>query len=207
MEAYDHIKIHNISSTANICESPWTSIQPTKLVNQPVFISLDILLDIRAAALADDLTHSVDYSALCKTVQKTCVSVADGTSTPTAYGLAELILEKCASDIRLPIAQIDVDLQLPKASLRAKSASVLLSRKRDSTLSRPTRFKINELVVHSIIGINPQERIDKQPLVITLTLERTSQIERPFKLNFATLERQIADVRLVLFLLFLRTKL
>lgn len=191
----DHIKIQNISLITSLCESPWTSINPATSVSQPVLVSLDICHDIGAAGLTDDLSQSVDYSAACKSAQKACSMDSTDFAAPTAYGLAEKVLQQCVSDINLPISEIGVEIQLPKAVLRARSASVSVSRKKDGSLSKSPLFKINELVVHTVVGINPQERVDKQPVVITLALEHASDLDKSFKFNFACLERQISDVR------------
>lgn len=196
MSDVDHIKVQNISLITSLCESPWTLIDLSKPVSQPVSISLDICHDIGAAGFTDDLSQSVDYSAACKSAQNACNVDATDLAAPTAYGLTNGVLQQCLSDINLPISEVGVEIQLPKAVLRAKSASVSVSRKKDGSLSKSPLFKINELVVHTIVGINPQERVDKQPVIITLALEHASDLDNSFKFNFACLERQISDVRL-----------
>lgn len=194
MSNVDHIKVQNICLITSLCESPWTSIDLSKPVSQPVSISLDICHDIGAAGFADDLSQSVDYSAACKSAQNAC-NVDSTDLAATAYGLTNRVLRQCVSDINLPISEVGVEIQLPKAVLRARSASVSVSRKKDGSLSKSPMFKINELVVHTIVGINPQERVDKQPVVITLALEHASDLDNSYKFNFACLERQISDVR------------
>lgn len=191
----DHIRIHNISLVTSVSESPWTSIDSVTSVSQPISISLDICHDIGAAGFTDDLSQSVDYSAACKSAQKACNVVSTDFTVPTAYGLAERVLQQCLSDINLPISDIGVEIQLTKALLRAKSASVSVSRKKDGSPSKSPLFKVNDLVVHTIVGINPQERIDKQPVVITIAFERAFHPDRSYKFNFARLERHISDVR------------
>lgn len=196
MSDVDHIKVQNISLITSLCESPWILIDLSKPVSQPVSISLDICHDIGAAGFTDDLSQSVDYSAACKSAQNACNADSTDLAAPTAYGLTNRVLQQCLSDINLPISEVGVEIQLPKAVLRAKSASVSVSRKKDGSLSKSPLFKINELVVHTIVGINPQERVDKQPVIITLALEHASDLDNSFKFNFARLERQISDVRL-----------
>ncbi|KAH8112282.1 Dihydropteroate synthase [Phellopilus nigrolimitatus] len=185
----DHIKVHGISLTATLAESPWSSVDASKKpLLQPICISLDIHHDLRAAESSDDLIHSIDYSALCKSAQKASSQEAylpESTEIApvTAYGLAERILEHCLSGVDLPISQLDVQLELPKAVLRAKNACVKISRHKDGSLAAKHRFLINDLPLHMYIGLHPHEHMDKQP----------QDLNKDFKFNFAKLERHISS--------------
>lgn len=192
---HDHIRVNGISLSSVLCESPWTSISEAKAVQQPVVAFLDIHYDIKIAGLTDDLSNSVDYSAACKSAQAACSSVDDA-NPPTAFGLAERILTRCAEgiDARLPVKQVDVELRLPKTVLRAKYASVKLCKRPNGTFANPILFEVSDLLVHTIIGIHPHERIDKQPVIINLSFARAANTDDALKFKFASLEKYISDV-------------
>ncbi|THH01079.1 hypothetical protein EW145_g6981 [Phellinidium pouzarii] len=173
----DHIKVHGLSLTAPLSESPWTTIDTSqKPVLQPIVISLDIHLDINAAGLSDDLTQSISYSDVCKSAQRACINEPSAlAAAATAYGLTEGIIEQCLAGIHLQISQLDVELELPKATLRAKN------------------FLIRDLPLHTIIGIHPHERHEKQPVIVNIELFHAKDLDRSFKFNFARLERYLSD--------------
>lgn len=198
----DHIKVHGLSTSTLLSESPWSTIDASlKPVSQPVIISLDIEHDIQAASRSDDLTRSVDYSAISKIALGACNPDSSSSTppTPTAYGLAERIIEHCLAGLGQPVSRFGIELELPKAVLRAKSAGVMVSRRKDRTLADRHKFYIKELPVHTIVGIHPHEREDKQPVFISLELVHAADLDKDFKINFAKLERRISNVRNFLF--------
>lgn len=193
----DHIKINGLSLIAPVSVSPWPTIDPPeKPVLQPIVVSLDILHDIIAAGTSDDLTQSVNYSEVSKIAQKVCSDSQPSYNSGgiTALGLSDRILEQCLAGISLPIAELSVNLDLPKAVLRAKSAFVHISRKRDGSLSGKVKFGIKDLLVHTVVGINPQEREDKQPVLVNIDLACNKELSRDTHLPFAKLERTLSTV-------------
>lgn len=201
----DHIRVQGLSLTASLSESPWTTVDPSKKpVFQPIIVGLDIHHDIKAAGSSDDLTKSISYSDVCKSAQSACLTVSPQFSGPgspakavTAFELAERIIEHCLSGITLPILQLDVELELPKATLRAKSACVKISRFRNGSPAEKHRFLIKDLPVHTIVGIHPHERQDKQPVIINVEFSHAMDLDENFKFDFARLERCLSDVRAV----------
>lgn len=193
----DHIKIHGISLTAPVSVSPWPSLDPPpKAIPQPILISLGILHDISVAGNSDDLTHSINYSEVSKLAYNSCIGSQseNSVSIVTAFGLADTILEWSLAGISQPIEELTVHLELPKAVLRADSASVYLSRYRSGALANKVKFAINNLIAHTVVGINPQEREEKQPVHVNVELSRAACPERGFHFAFAKLEQTLSRV-------------
>ena len=154
----DHIKINGLSLVAPLSVSPWPTLDPPATTKvQPIIVSLDITLDISAAGTNDDLSHSINYSEFSKVAENICTRRSSSHTNPiTALGLAEEILEQCQASIFLPNQELTVHLELPKAVLRAKNASVLISRRIDGSLSKSIDFSIKGLLAHTIVGITPK---------------------------------------------------
>ena len=136
-----------------------------------------------------------------------------------AYALASRILSSAVEYIsstlgpiqsQSPSLKLSLDLTLPKAVLRASSASVHVSSPQSDNGAKSIqlqvktpRFRLNELPVHTIVGINPHERLHKQPVVLDLEFlynpQSKVEAEKPlpssFKFPFAQLEARISDVR------------
>lgn len=193
----DHVKINGLSLTAPISNSPWPTLDPPDTAKiHPITISLDILLDISAAGTTDDLSHSINYSGVSKVAENLCTNLSSAQSTDviTALGLAEEILKECQASITLPIQELSVHLELPKAVLRAKHASIHVSRRRDGSLSKKIEFSIKGLIVHTTVGINPPEREDKQPVIVDVTLTSDKALPKDYHFPFARLERSLSTV-------------
>lgn len=190
----DHIKVHGLAFNATLAESPWSAAKPNHKVNQPVSITLDIFHDISGAGLSDDLSKSVDYSAVSDVVRNACERSTDAKAPLTAFGLAESIISSCLSFIEISIDSLAIEVELPKALLRSRSASVKISRLRSGVKSDTDTFFINDLRLYTIIGIRPREREDKQPVIVNLVIARQDAIAANFKFDFSGLELFLSDV-------------
>ncbi|KAF8439778.1 Dihydropteroate synthase-like protein [Boletus edulis BED1] len=131
---------------------------------QAVLLSFILAHDISKAARSDDLTYSVDYTAayaiLIETLPKT--------RHASLEALVELVFETLFR-IHLDVdeASVVVTLQgaLPRFMIEA-------TRKREQPLVRPYRFIIKKLGFSTITGSDPRERIEKQPVMFDITVDR-----------------------------------
>ena len=143
---------------------------------QSVILSLRIHIDIHQAAEADDVGKTVHYGDLRKAVTQT-VSRTGGFET--VRHLAVAIVHAALGHARLD-GPVELNLTLPEGSLLADGVGVSLQGTRQSSgdqnvpggiqiTQQPVIF-IRNLRLACILGVNPHERLEKQPVVINLWL-------------------------------------
>jgi len=94
---------------------------------QPLRVGLVLHLDLAAAGASDDLGHTVDYDAVCRTVEQIVES--------RAFHLIEAVAEAVAREVMAEhaVAAVDVRVEKPGA-LRGRGveyAAVVIRRRRD----------------------------------------------------------------------------
>ena len=135
--------------------------------SQATLLSLIITHDISRAARSDDLTYSINYAA----VYKTLVETLPGTRYASLEALVDYVFEALfRSHPEVDEASVVVTLRdtLPRFAIET-------TRRRDQTSMGPYRFTIGGLVFPIIIGVNPRERTEKQPVVFDITIDRQQQ--------------------------------
>jgi FolB domain-containing protein len=155
--------------------------------SQAILLSLIIAHDISRTARSDDLTYSINYAA----VYKTLVETLPATRYASLEALVDYVFQTLfRSHPEVDEASVVVTLRdtLPRFAIETTC-------RRDQTSTGPYRFTIGGLVFPTIVGVNPRERTEKQPVVFDITIDRlrqhsTLQEQFPF-VNLSTSIRQV----------------
>jgi dihydroneopterin aldolase len=131
---------------------------------QPVHVTvqLDQVSVINEAAFSDDVSKTLDYGKLYKSIQHNLESQKE-------YDNILQVAEQVLLAITVPGIDVCLQIDLPKATLRAEGGfAYTLNRKTNAETSYDV-LRIRGIKCACIIGVNPHERRDKQILIIDLT--------------------------------------
>lgn len=185
----DLILLHKLSFTSTAGSSLWGK----KDTPQPILVSASVPFSIRLAGAADHLPHSIHYGNFARTIERVCTAGSGFTSM-------ERMAEDAASAAlaEFPeMAEVNLEVQKPKALLHAKCAGIRIQRKRDKlAVTSPDVIFIQGLELSTIIGIHPWERQHKQRVRISLTLEigRWDSLNSE-EFDYQALVSRVSDVR------------
>ncbi|KIM41558.1 hypothetical protein M413DRAFT_445532 [Hebeloma cylindrosporum] len=159
-------------------------------VEQLVSISLSIFHDVSKTAETDDLKFSINYSEIAKRIRTAVAS-------KTFVSLQELSRYVCQS--AGPISPSDdalgseicVKVKQLKGPLHAKTIAIEHLAKRmpnGSWTHRKINHIVEDLTCPIIVGINPAERLERQNVVVNLSVDTGDQgLERGYWLDFRNL--------------------
>ena len=151
---------------------------------QAVLLSLSIVHDIARAARSDDLAYSINYAA----VYATLVDILPKTHYASLEAFVDHVFETLFGS-HPDVHKASVVVTLRDASPRA---TIETTRRRDQTSKNPYRCIINKLAFSTIIGVNPRERTETQPVVLDITVDRQHRVQDCFP--FKTLSTSIYQV-------------
>ncbi|KAJ3194912.1 trifunctional dihydropteroate synthetase [Irineochytrium annulatum] len=158
---------------------------------QPLTLSLTVHTDVSESGGSDLLSASVNYGTVCKVVTEFSERTAYRSIEALALGIIRSCFEGCCSK---GVDRITIKVEKPRALLHASSAGVEISRTRAgmeeiasferavrdaraAAASAPRvdavgedRIFIRELVVSAIIGVNAWERVEKQRVIIDVSI-------------------------------------
>ncbi|EJD51844.1 Dihydropteroate synthase [Auricularia subglabra TFB-10046 SS5] len=185
----DIIAVRDLAVRACIGKTAWDRPDAEDKA-QPVLVSVWIPYNLTLAGSSDDLAHSLNYGALCKTVQLCFGEEAKFESVEAA---ANQIAEACFAGFPT-LMRLRIRVEKPRAALRAKSVAVEVERARLCGLHalNPDVFLVNDLELCPIIGVNPWEREAIQPVIINMSLEPPSSLDSPF--DYPRILREVTDV-------------
>ncbi|KIW97731.1 dihydroneopterin aldolase [Cladophialophora bantiana CBS 173.52] len=136
---------------------------------QPVSITIEAqpTSTLEPAASKDDVNLSLDYGKLYKKILA-AFKDADPEAFPTIYALIALL-----SDMVPNCGLLAIDISLPKALLQARGGVLYQYQVDKSVLETDTSsltVTVKQIACICIIGVNPQERIYKQTLLIDISV-------------------------------------
>ncbi|KAI9307342.1 Dihydropteroate synthase-like protein [Cunninghamella echinulata] len=170
-----------------------------RLKSQPVVISVWLHTDITAAGNTDHVTNSIHYGHVTKGITK----LAETNTFKSLEALAHAVVRLCC--VHFGAQKTQVKIEQPKALLHATASGVQLTRSREdfesegkdnsivetlgdvSKLGYEDILFVKDLRLHTIIGVNPWEREEKQVVVINLTIY-PSELLYPTPSSTSTLE-------------------
>ena len=185
----DHVCLRNLRLSAIIGNDAWNRRKA-----QPVVVSVKLSIDTREAASTDDIEKTVSYGQMCKDIMQAVEENTEGFPSILEFNshLYELATEKHWGGSALQTSTL-----LLKGSLCAEGGICLTS----CTTYHPTdpwlatrshKFDINGLKIPCIIGVNAHERLEKQLVVVDITLYNYYQ-----QSSVQNLTKTIATVSLV----------
>ncbi|MCJ1473807.1 trifunctional dihydropteroate synthetase [Lambiella insularis] len=159
----EYVYLRNLHLSAVIGKDAWgRDLKP-----QPIILSIRLQKELGAAARGDDVSQTVNYGQVCKTVTS---YVEQEQVFPNLLDFAIKI--GCIASQR-GCAAVLVRAILPKASLRAEGGLgieiVRFNDGRDEDVSIGKTL-LNGLKIPCIIGVNKHERLAKQVVVINLEI-------------------------------------
>jgi dihydroneopterin aldolase/2-amino-4-hydroxy-6-hydroxymethyldihydropteridine diphosphokinase/dihydropteroate synthase len=152
---------------------------------QPVLVSLSLDYDLAHAASTDELSNSIDYSSIYSAIAK-----LSNTHYDSLKDLSDQVLA-VASQSTTKVQEITAQVVQVKAPLHSKAVGIQSSRKQRKW-TPPDRFFCDDLVCQTIIGVNPQERIEKQTVIFNISVERSEDLMTRF--DFRELTRRLYNV-------------
>lgn len=115
-------------------------------------------------ASSDDLGETISYGVLAKQLTGAIAAQKEGFSTLKHF--AEFVREQAAALARGRNAEIDVEAVLGEGLLLADAVGVLMG----ADTSKEGVLFVDGLRIACVVGVNPHERLQKQWVVINLTL-------------------------------------
>ncbi|ORE04842.1 Dihydropteroate synthase [Rhizopus microsporus var. microsporus] len=165
---YDKILVKNLVLKNIAGVEAWQ-----RLKEQPVVITVALYTDISAAGNTDHVTNTIHYGHVTKAITK----LSEKTSFQSLEELAYAIVKLCC--VQFGAARTQVTVEQPKALLHAAASGVKLTRAREdfeqddltgavSGLGVEDEMFVRDLRLHTIVGVNPWEREEKQVVIVNL---------------------------------------
>lgn len=170
---YDKILVKNLVLKNVAGVEAWQ-----RLKSQPVVISVALYTDISAAGDTDHVTNTIHYGHVTKAITK----LGETCTFQSLEGLAHAVVKLCC--VQFGAKRTEVTVEQPKALLHAAASGVKLTRAIEdyegcdkdvvettgqvSGLGVADEIFVRDLRLHTIVGVNPWEREEKQVVVINL---------------------------------------
>jgi dihydroneopterin aldolase len=188
----DKITVRNLQVTVNAGADAWgrKKIQPALLT-----VTLFLSEPFDTAAQADSLDDStVHYGILSKSIKSQVESNTEHRPTPKLAWEIYSCVDKTAG--RTLLRAVEVEIFYPKASLLGDGAGHKLSlifRGEDRTVYDSSElFYLRNVRIPCVIGVNANERLQKQPVVVNLWMENMGD---PWSDECTNVEGCLTDVR------------
>ncbi|KAL1948520.1 hypothetical protein VTO73DRAFT_12595 [Trametes versicolor] len=179
----DFIRVKDLALTVSFSDgSRWPSSTPHA---QPVVVTCSIAHDVRRAAATDDLTHSVNYSAVASNIK----AVGDAEVFPSIEAFADRICETHAR--RFEAGALTLSIARTKALLYGASFGLEFTKADPHAPPQEETFFLRDLACYAVLGIHPHERQRKQSVRIDVCVTKTRS--RAASLDYRTLEQRIFD--------------
>ncbi|KAI8349669.1 Dihydropteroate synthase-like protein [Blakeslea trispora] len=173
---YDKILIKNLVLKNVAGVEAWQ-----RLKSQPVVITVELYTDITAAGNTDHVTNTIHYGHVTKAITK----LGETSTFLTLEALAHAVVRLCC--VQFGAARTQVVVEQPKALLHAAASGVKLARAIEdfkdeaiettgqvSGLGVRDEIFVRDLRLHTIVGVNPWEREEKQVVIINLKVYPSS---------------------------------
>ncbi|KAI5792838.1 Dihydropteroate synthase-like protein [Pyronema domesticum] len=159
----DLIFIHSLNLKATTGVDRWKLPKP-----QAILVSLWLKTSVALAGSTDHLPYSIHYGLLCKSV----TALVEGNTFTSLEHLTEEVAN-LALGPELNGEWVKIAIEKPRALLRADAAGMSIVRRREGNKivkEGEDKVFIRDLRLVTIIGVNPWERLEKQNVVLNLTL-------------------------------------
>ncbi|CAO3698949.1 unnamed protein product [Rhizopus stolonifer] len=165
---YDKILVKNLVLKNVAGVEAWQ-----RLKEQPVVITVALYTDISAAGNTDHVTNTIHYGHVTKAITK----LGEKSRFASLEALAHAIVH--LGCVQFGAARTQVTVEQPKALLHASASGVKLARSQQDFSADPItgemsglgvedEMYVRDLRLHTIVGVNPWEREEKQVVIINL---------------------------------------
>ncbi|KAL7275892.1 trifunctional dihydropteroate synthetase [Rhizina undulata] len=167
----DLICVRSLNLKATTGVDSWQRPKP-----QPILLSLWLKTSVALAGSTDHLPYSIHYGIVCKSVSKLVENNVFKSLEDLAGEVSRLALGPSLNG-----EWVKVLVEKPRALLRADAAGISIVRKKSKDLGvilaeGDDRIFVKDLRLVTIIGVNPWERVEKQNVVINLTLHKPTPV-------------------------------
>ncbi|KAF1978945.1 hypothetical protein BU23DRAFT_595450 [Bimuria novae-zelandiae CBS 107.79] len=187
----DKIIVRNLQATVDAGVDVWGREKKQRAL---LTVTLSLLTPFDSAADADALDNStVHYGKLSKDIQ---AHVSTETRYESTFKLAESI-KRCVLKTAgaTNLKSIEVDVFYPKGSMLGEGAGFAYGRSAPGHLDEEAagylQMYLRNIRIPCLIGINANERLQKQPVVVNVWVDRINPIRSD---QYPILEQQIVDV-------------
>ncbi|EMR08122.1 folic acid synthesis protein fol1 [Pneumocystis murina B123] len=155
----DLIHIHSLALKSIVGKNSWA-----QRLLQPVVLTLSMGINASLSGSMDNLSYSIDYATVYKEVFKLVENSKFENLVDLSDKISKVVLgDKCKGN------WVKVIVETPKGHLLAETGLQIIRRK-DGIRKVEDQFFIRNLSLYTIIGINPEERVNKQNIIIDLIL-------------------------------------
>ena len=157
--------------------------------------------DVKEAAETDDLTHSINYSDLTKEIRGSIRNepVFASLEEFSLHTYDALLQKNSLLDIyRGKVSELGICVVQLRPPLHCARVGVELAATFNEdtwTIARVRHF-VDELTCHAIIGVNPGERLEKQDVVSSISIDSGKDgLLKEQWIDFRTIARTLYEVR------------
>lgn len=183
----DLVCIDNLHISANIGPDRWKKSRP-----QPLVLSISFQADLSTAGAQDDLTGSVNYGTLAKTIRNEIHS-DESRIFPGLEALAEEV-SRVALSFAPESAEVTVSITAPKFLLHDAVSKLDIIRCAPPLAQRKgLKWCINHWKFYIIIGMNPEERKERQLLFSDLQCFFENETSSDMKIDIPSIINRVAE--------------
>lgn len=179
--AADRVLVNSLQldGTLVLSPAPWKAARI-----QPAYLDICLITDTSKAGATDDLKYSTSYSAVANSLRTFLTARNFPDRTLSSYELAEEAAKHLLfafDEPRLPDTDVvQVKAILPDALLHGGKLQAKITRTRadyqstqtdllySSNNARKDSLSISEYTISTVLGLNPPERIEEQPLIVDI---------------------------------------
>jgi FolB domain-containing protein len=183
------VRVENLLLNVRLADGVrWPSVLP---ILQPVNLTVVIPHNCEPSARNDDLSASINYGILSKSIIRLCEQCVVASKTfASVENLADSVASICFSTFP-SIREIRLSFRKPKALLHAEAVTFDTAYL-DGQIIFPECYGVQGLVYHTIIGVNDAERIHQQIVRSNLSIKRSARTEAAF--DYSSLANAIGKV-------------
>lgn len=167
---------------------------------QPISLSIDIIHDVAAASMTDDLELSINYSSISKQLESalTHQSNVSYASLEDVVNRALAVVQGTLTDLgvtelKIKVVQLKAPLHCKDVGLEAWSA-----RKDGKWCITRIRHFVTDFVRPTIVGVNDVEREEEQNVVVNISVDTHETPLDHATLDFRGLARTLWTVCTIL---------
>ena len=176
----------------------WPLREAGGVVQQPISISLSFLYNVQQAASSDDITRSINYSYITKELRNAVLPRQFESLQDLAINVAQILKILPMLQTILDGLQVQIKVTQLKAPLHCKTIGLeyLATFSSDGAWTASKIYhSVGDLTCPTIIGVNPAERLEKQDIVVNLSIgsQQRDSIQNDW-LNLRNLTKVLYEV-------------
>jgi len=188
----DRITVRNLQASVDAGVDVWNRPKKQRAL---ITVTLSLAKSFSSAAQADALDNStVHYGKLSKALQAHIGTMTEHDSSWTLAAKLGRVAQGLAADT--PLASIEVDIFYPKGSMFGDGAGCsigyMLSTNSSGQFVGYQQLYLRNVRIPCLIGVNANERQQKQPVVVNIWIDRLSPHRDD---DYQRLETVVVDVR------------